>query len=254
MYRAWSYFLGASSLAILHFLVIPSALIRRHWTQESFLKRLCQLVLKGHGIRVVEIGRPERLPEQAVYISNHSSTLDIFVYCALGIPRCRFFLTGDEWPIAPVYLPAWALKTFFTVSQKKTEERRKIFAAAAENLRRTGDSVLLTPEGKRVIGNPIAPFNKGAFHLAISVGVPIVPIYVDIERHIDPGVGFRTEPGTIRVVWGEPIRDLPGEFDGSREIPDRARSWYLELRKKLASEAEALGADNPFRRASEKLS
>ena len=31
---------------------------------------------------------------QTVYISNHTSTLDLFVLVALGLPNCRFFLSG----------------------------------------------------------------------------------------------------------------------------------------------------------------
>ena len=39
---------------------------------------------------------------QTVYVSNHSSTLDLFVLVALGLPNTRFFLSGFLQKIVPL--------------------------------------------------------------------------------------------------------------------------------------------------------
>ena len=39
-------------------------------------------------------GSLPRTASQVVYVSNHSSTLDLFVLVALGLPNTRFFLSG----------------------------------------------------------------------------------------------------------------------------------------------------------------
>ena len=56
----------------------------------------------------------------------------------------------------------------------------RCFQAAERVLRRTGDSVYLSPEGTRITGGTIGHFNKGTFHLATDLRVPIVPLFIDI--------------------------------------------------------------------------
>ena len=66
-------------------------------------------------------------------------------------------------------------------------------------LRRTRESVYLSPEGGRITTGEIGHFNKGAFHLATSLGAPIVPLYFEIPRDMDPGRGYNARPGTVTV-------------------------------------------------------
>ena len=52
---------------------------------------LCRAILALFGVRIRlhnERGFPQA---QTVYISNHSSSLDLFLLVALGLPNCRFF-------------------------------------------------------------------------------------------------------------------------------------------------------------------
>jgi len=156
-------------------------------------------VLRLYGIRLVVL-REQPFPRtQTVYISNHTSTLDIFILVALGMPRCRFFLSGFVRKYIPLGAMAWMMGTFFTVPQDRPEERRRIFAAAERTLRHSGESVYLSPEGGRITTGQIGHFNKGAFHLATNLHAPIVPLYVHIPRDIDPGRGFDARSGVVTV-------------------------------------------------------
>jgi 1-acyl-sn-glycerol-3-phosphate acyltransferase len=160
---------------------------------------LARVLLRVWSIRVeivTERGWPQR---QVVYISNHPSTLDIFVLVSLGLPKTRFFLSGYLKKYLPIGVIAWLMGTFFTVTQDKPAERTRIFQRADRVLRRTGESVYLSPEGQRVPTGEIGAFNKGAFHLATSLRVPIVPLYFDVPDAITPGMGFDSRPGTVRV-------------------------------------------------------
>lgn len=156
-------------------------------------------VLALWGIRLELLPARPFPPGQAVYVSNHGSTLDMFVLLALGLPNTRFFLSGYLRRLPPLALIGWLMGIFWTVDQKFPEARRRIFRRAAAVLRRSGESVYLSPEGERVTGGVIGPFNKGAFHLATDLGAPIVPLFIAIPRAIDPGRGLRARPGTVRV-------------------------------------------------------
>lgn len=166
---------------------------------------LARFILWIWGIRTVvhhEVGWPTG---QVVYISNHPCTIDVFMLCALRLPNTRFFLSGFLQKFVPLAIIARMMGTFFTVRQDRPAERTRIFQRADHILRRTGESVYASPEGMRVATGEIGPFNKGAFHLATSLRVPIVPIYFSIPPEVDPGRGFDARPGTVHVFVHRPI-------------------------------------------------
>src|SRR6266542_4274835 len=62
---------------------------------------LCRAILALYGVRIrlhPDRGFPRT---QTVYISNHTSTLDLFILVALGLPNCRFFLSGSLRRLVP---------------------------------------------------------------------------------------------------------------------------------------------------------
>jgi 1-acyl-sn-glycerol-3-phosphate acyltransferase len=166
---------------------------------SAIAQRAALAILRLYGIRL-QVRQATPFPrEQTIYVSNHSSTLDLFVLVALGLPNCRFFLSGFLRKLVPLGFIAWIMGTFFTVPQNRPAERRQIFARAERTLRRTKESVYLSPEGGRVTTGEIGHFNKGAFHLATNLRVPIVPLYFEIPREIDPGRGYDARPGVVTV-------------------------------------------------------
>jgi 1-acyl-sn-glycerol-3-phosphate acyltransferase len=175
---------------------------------------------------------PER---QVIYISNHTSTIDMFVLIALQLPNARFFLSGYLRKLPPLALIGYLIGIFWTVPQAFPERRRAIFKRAARLLKHTGESVYLSPEGERVVNGRIGHFNKGAFHLATDLRAPIVPMFIAIPRGIDPGKGLDARPGTVHVYVGAPIdtshwclEDLERNRD---QVRSRYERWHAELNK-----------------------
>jgi 1-acyl-sn-glycerol-3-phosphate acyltransferase len=194
---------------------------------------LSRAVLRMYGIRLrVHQDRPFA-STQTVYVSNHSSSLDLFVLAALGLPLTRFFLSGFLRRIPPLGIISSMMGAFFTVSQDRPEERRRIFARAEGVLRRTGESVYLSPEGGRITGGRLGPFNKGAFHLATSLRAPIVPLYIHIPEHVDPGRGLDARPGTVRVYVLPPIDTRDWRLDDLGANKERVRSDLVRFQDQL---------------------
>ena len=191
-------------------------------------------VLRVWGLRVV-VHRDRPFPAaQTVYVSNHSSTIDLFVLVALGLPDTRFFLSGDLRKLLPLGFIARLMGTFFTAPQSRPADRVRIFSRADATLRRTGESVYLSPEGARIASGEIGRFNKGAFHLATSLRAPIVPLYFEIPRDIDPGRGYDARPGTVHVhvkpaidTSGWRLADLAANTQAVRR---RFVEWHREHR------------------------
>ena len=156
-------------------------------------------ILRLYGIRMEVHNAPPWPSTQTIYVSNHTSTLDIFILVALGLPNARFFLSGFLRKILPLGIISSMMGTFFTVPQSNPAERARIFARASRVLRRTGESVYLSPEGERVTTGTIGHFNKGAFHLATDLHAPIVPMFLSIPPEVDPKRGLDARPGTVHV-------------------------------------------------------
>ena len=156
---------------------------------------ISRAILRMYGIRMEIHGAPPWPTSQTIYVSNHTSTLDIFILVALGLPNTRFFLSGFLRKILPLGIISSMMGTFFTVPQDYPDERARIFAGAARTLRRTRESVYLSPEGERITTGTVGHFNKGAFHLATDLHAPIVPMFLYIPPEVDPRRGLDARPG-----------------------------------------------------------
>lgn len=194
--------LGGSLISAAAVLLVPIGaltLFRARQLYSAIAAQLARTVLTLYGVSFV-VHAAEPFPRaQTVYVSNHTSTLDLFLLVALALPRTRFFLSGFLRKVPPLGIIATMMGTFFTVPQDRPAERTRIFQRADRILRKTGESVYLSPEGGRITTGEIGHFNKGAFHLATSLRAPIVPIYFQIPARIDPGLGYDARPGRVHV-------------------------------------------------------
>jgi len=208
---------------------IPTLFLARRFYSEVVARALGAMVLRLWGVRYRGHGAPQPASRQTVYIANHSSTLDLFVLIALGLPRTRFFLSGFLRKVPPIGIVGSLIRIFWTVPQEFPNERRAIFKRAARILRQTGDSVFLSPEGKRVTTGDIGKFNKGSFHLATSLGAPIVPMYFAVPRAIDPGMGYDAKPGVLDVYFLPPIDTSDWTVAEVEQHRDDVRALYVRV-------------------------
>jgi 1-acyl-sn-glycerol-3-phosphate acyltransferase len=206
----------------------------RRFYSERMASPCGALVLRIWGIDLV-VHRDVPYPlRQTVFISNHTSTIDVFALVALGLPNARFFLSGYLRKLLPLGLIGYLIGIFWTVPQAFPERRTRIFQRAERVLRRTGESVYLSPEGERVTTGAIGPFNKGAFHLATALGAPIVPLFIFIPKAIDPGRGLHARPGTVHVHVRPPIETDGWRLEDLVANKERVRDFYVDWHRSLA--------------------
>ncbi|MFN0165213.1 MAG: lysophospholipid acyltransferase family protein [Bryobacteraceae bacterium] len=204
---------------------IPTLFQARRLYSEWFAKWIGRGVLEIWGVRYVVHQSAPFPSSQTVYISNHTSTLDVFILIGVGLPRARYFLSGFLRKFVPLAIIGYMIRVFWTVLQDRPAERTRIFQRADRILRRTGDSVYLSPEGERVTSGNVGPFNKGAFHLATSLQVPIVPLFIAIPADIDPGRGYAPRSGTVHVY----VKPAIDTRDWRLEDLDRNRQAVREM-------------------------
>jgi putative phosphoserine phosphatase/1-acylglycerol-3-phosphate O-acyltransferase len=216
--------LGA--LATLVVALVTGFQARRVYT-EKMAAPLGRWILRLWGIRVVVHDRPPDTGQQRIFISNHTSTLDVFVLIGLGLPNARFFLAGFLRKFLPLGLIGYLTGVIWTVPQEFPERRVEIFKRADRILRRTGESVYLSPEGRRVTTGEVGPFNKGAFHLATSLGAPLVPFFISIPPEVDPGMGYCAGPGQVNVYFKPAIDTHDWQLADLMANKERVREQFL---------------------------
>lgn len=205
----------------------------RRFYSEVMVRSMTRIGLWVLGVRIVT-HHDEPLPKtQAVYISNHASTLDILVLTAMGLPNVRFFLAGHLRKKLPLGLLGYLIGVFWTVPQEFPDKRVKIFQRAERVLRCSGESVFLSPEGNKGRMGMIAPFNKGAFHLATKLGAPIVPLFIYIPREIDPGWGYDFHPGVVDVYFKPAIPTDSWKLEDLDQNRANAHDYFVELHRQL---------------------
>ena len=150
-----------------------------------------------------EDSRPENLPSRAIFISNHVSQLDINA-ASYAIPHPIVFLAKQSVRKVPILgLLNERVGTIFIDRSDQKDARQAVF-----RLTKTldkGISVLVFPEGTRSESGELGAFKKGAFHLALKAGVPIVPLHIHGTRYALPKKSIFIRSNPIHVRFGNPI-------------------------------------------------
>ena len=79
----------------------------------------------------------------------------------------------------------------------------------------------------------ISRFNRGAFHLATNLKAPIVPIFIAIPPHINPGRGYGLLPGVVRVYINPPIPTADWKLEDLEQNKEIVRDLYVDWNRRL---------------------
>jgi putative phosphoserine phosphatase/1-acylglycerol-3-phosphate O-acyltransferase len=101
---------------------------------------------------------------------------------------------------------------------------------AAEALKK-GTSIVIAPEGTRSGSKTLGKFKKGAFHLAMKAGVPIVPIVIKNAYMAMPKGSKMFNPTHIEVIVLDPV-------DTSEWKPKHIDMYVEEVRNLFLKELE----------------
>jgi 1-acyl-sn-glycerol-3-phosphate acyltransferase len=160
-----------------------------------------------------------------VFMSNHVSHIDSPAL-AVSIPHPMYWVFKKELSRIPVF--GWVLLSLgqIMVDRANFAQARTAMAAALEGL--SGNhSVLIYPEGTRSKDGNLQPLKKGGFFLAVSSGLPIVPVRVSGSRDIVASGSLAVRPGHVIVELFDPI-PTTGKTDADiPELMGRVRDALL---------------------------
>jgi len=163
----------------------------------------------------------------AVFVFNHQSGLD----AVLMVKMLRRDVTGvgkQEIKRNPIFGPLFMATG--TVFIDRADRARAIDALKpAVQALKEGRSLVIAPEGTRSATPRLGRFKKGAFHIAMEAGVPIVPVVFRNVLDALPKNALVVRPATVEAVVLPPV-DTSGWTRESLDAEIEAiRQRYLEV-------------------------
>ncbi len=175
------------------------------------------------GVRVRVKGLDRIGPEGAfLFLSNHQGNCDAPAL-AHAVPRDWRALIKQEVMRLPALSMILRKVQFVPIDRKDPNQARAAIDRGAVLLR-DGLSFLAFPEGTRSRDGNLGQFKKGVFIMALKSKKPIIPVSIVNSSQIQPPGSYRIRPGTIEVIFHDPIPTQDLTMDDRDRLIEMTRS------------------------------
>lgn len=182
------------------------------------------LEVRVHGLENASGSEPK------IFASNHVSWFDVPALARI-LPRYKFVAKAELFKI-PIFGGGMRAAGMIEIQRENRKAAFGAYEIAAERIR-SGNSVVVYPEGTRGYDYPLRPFKKGPFVLAIAAGVPIVPIIIHGTIEAMRKGSFWVHPGTIDVHLLEPVVTSSVDYDHREALMQTVRNRMADAMKDL---------------------
>lgn len=191
------------------------------------------LAVAGVSVRVLH---PERLlqGESSVIVANHESFCDILVLLANLPMQVRFLAKRSVFRV-PVL--GWSIAAAGFVPVDRGERSRSVETVEAALRRLSGGrSLVIFPEETRTRTGDLLPFKRGAAHLALKAGLPILPIALAGTFRVLKRGSLLITPGPVVMSVGNPIEIADRTVRDRDAVTRLARGQVEQLREEARRE------------------
>jgi putative phosphoserine phosphatase/1-acylglycerol-3-phosphate O-acyltransferase len=181
----------------------------------------------------------------AVFVFNHQSKADVVIGAKL-LRRDMAGIGKQEIRKMPVIGKVLEMGGVVMIDRKNASSAIEAMQPLVEAMREEGRSVALAPEGTRSVSPNLGPFKKGAFHLAMQAGVPMVPVVIHNAGDVAPKGDFVFRPATVEVDVLPPVDTSDWTPETIDEHVREVRNMFLRT---LGQPEEPAPAPAPAKRA-----
>lgn len=172
-------------------------------------------------------GQEHLLNRPAVVIINHQSKADIIVVANL-LKEDLAGVGKMEIKKMPLVGKALEIAGAVYIDRKNSGSAIEAMKPLVDVIQNEKRSVVIAPEGTRSVSPMPGKFKKGAFHIAIQAGVPILPVVIHNAIDVAPKGQFIFKPATVKVEVLPPIDPSTWNMDKLEQHIEAVRQLYIE--------------------------
>ncbi len=186
----------------------------------------CELDVKGE--ENLWTARP------CIFVFNHQSKADVMILAKL-IRKDMGGVGKKEIKDTPIIGKLMELAGTVFIDRADGKSAIKAMEPLKDAIQIDGKSIVIAPEGTRTLSPKLGPFKKGAFHMAMQAGVPMVPIVIHNAGDVAPKNEFLMRPAKVRVEVLPPVDTSGWKVSKINDHVAEVRAMFLRA---LGQEAE----------------
>ena len=175
-----------------------------------------------------------------VFVFNHQSQADVIVLPYI-LRRDLAGVGKKEIGDVPVLGQLMQLAGTVLIDRENSASAREAMAPLVDVMRKEGRSVCIAPEGTRSLSANLGRFKKGAFHLAMQAGVPMVPIVIHNAIDVAPRGQYVFRPATVKVEVLAPIDTTDWRAESLDQHVEFVRDQFLSKLGQLEQQRPSSG-------------
>jgi len=176
-----------------------------------------------------------------VFIANHQGAYDIFlIYGYLGQP-VKWVMKQSLRKI-PAVGYACEKCGFIFVDSSSPQAAAKTIKEAEKRLK-NGASVFLFPEGSRTENGELGNFKKGAYQMAMSLNLPVVPVTINGSFQVMHRDTFFITPHRMELIIHEPVETAEYQTDNIREAATNMRILVDKTKEIIAKDLKPVRSE-----------
>ena len=209
------------------FLFLGGSTPRKRERYRKALMKTARLALKAIPGCPYTFSNPhwEDFSKPAVYICNHQSHFDVLPILAL---HPKVILLTNEWVWNSPFYGYLIRKAEFYPVMDGLEKN----LAHMEDLVSRGYSIVIFPEGTRILDCRIQRFHRGAFLAARQLGLPVLPLYIHGFGYALPKHDFLLRKAGLYMEVGERFEVPEGDLAAfTRKVRHDYEREYARIRR-----------------------
>ncbi len=197
------------------------------WTDRPLYRwghRLTNIFCKTMGH--LEVQGVHHIPKEGgvLFVSNHVSFLDPVIVGSAANREIHFMARSTAFDI-PGLGKLISMYNAYPVNRGAPDlgALRKTIS-----LLKTGNAVLMFPEGTRSVDGTLGKARDGACFIADRAGVPTIPVFHSGAERMLPRNSRRLRRAKLTVTFGEPLELITAEFETRREMYQQMGNQIME--------------------------
>ncbi len=190
------------------------------------------LFLAGVKVKVKGI---ENIPKDraCLFITNHRGYFDILLGYTTIPMRCSY-IAKKEMEHMPLIAPWMRLLDCQFLDRDNIKEGMKTILTAID-LVKSGQSIVISPEGTRNTGDELLPFHEGSFKIATKSGCPIIPVAINNTNAVFEDQLPWIKSAKVCIEYGKPLYLEEMTKEQKKALPETTKAiiqeMYLENKK-----------------------